>query len=53
MITAISAAVNGGRLLTPYIVKEIRDGNGEVIRQGSAALRVLGVSICTVFDEGL
>lgn len=39
LLTAASAAVNGGRLLTPYIVKEIRDGNGEVIRQGSAALR--------------
>ena len=31
MITAVSAAVNGGYLMEPYIVKEIDDENGEVI----------------------
>ena len=39
LLTACSAAVNGGRLLTPYIVKEIRDGSGEVIQAGSTQVR--------------
>ncbi len=32
MITAISAAVNGGNLLEPHLVKEIRDTEGNVIK---------------------
>ena len=39
LLTACSAAVNGGRLLKPYIVKEIRDGSGEVIQAGSTQVR--------------
>lgn len=31
MITAVSAAVNGGYLMEPYIVKEMRNEDGEVI----------------------
>ncbi len=31
MITAVSAAVNGGYLMEPYIVKEMRNANGDVI----------------------
>ena len=31
MITAVSAAVNGGYLMEPYIVSEIRNEDGEVI----------------------
>ncbi len=44
LLTAASSVVNGGRLLTPYIVKEIRNGNGDVIQQGSAKLRGTTVS---------
>lgn len=31
MITAVAAAVNGGYLMEPYIVKEMRDEDGEVV----------------------
>lgn len=31
MITAVSAVVNGGRLMQPYLVKQIRDVNGKVL----------------------
>ena len=31
LITAASAAVNGGRLMQPYIVKQIIDPNGDVV----------------------
>ncbi len=33
LITAVSAAVNGGYLRTPYIVSEILDADGEVVEQ--------------------
>ena len=39
LLTATSAVVNGGNLLTPYIVKTIEDGNGEVIRRGERKVR--------------
>ena len=32
LITAVSAAINGGNLMKPYLVKEIRDSNGEVLQ---------------------
>ena len=31
MITAVSAAVNGGYLMEPYIVKEMRNADGDVV----------------------
>lgn len=31
MITAVSAAVNGGKLMQPYIVKQVLDSDGNVI----------------------
>ena len=31
LITAVSACVNGGRLMKPYVVSEIRDGAGETV----------------------
>lgn len=31
MITAVSAVANGGKLMTPYCVKEIRDGEGNLV----------------------
>ena len=33
LITAASAAVNGGRLMKPYVVSEIADANGEIIER--------------------
>ena len=33
LITAASAAVNGGRLMKPYVVKEIRASDGELIEK--------------------
>lgn len=32
MITAVSAAVNGGYLMKPYVVKQVLDGDGTVIQ---------------------
>ena len=31
LITAVSACVNGGRLMRPYVVSEIRSGDGEIL----------------------
>ncbi len=39
LLTAASAAVNGGRLLRPYIVKSIADGSGEIIERGETVVR--------------
>jgi len=32
MVTALSAVVNGGKLMKPYIVKELRNKDGEVVK---------------------
>ncbi len=34
MATAMSAVVNGGRVMKPYIVREIRDSGGKVVYRG-------------------
>ncbi len=34
LLTAACAAVNGGNLMKPYVVKEIRDADGNVIERG-------------------
>ena len=39
MITAVSAAVNGGYLVQPYVVKEILDSNGNVIRTNGTSVK--------------
>ena len=39
LLTATSAVVNGGKLLRPYIVKSITDGNGEIIHAGQTEVR--------------
>lgn len=31
MVSAVAALANGGKLMEPHVVKEIRDGNGRVI----------------------
>ncbi len=33
MITAYSAVINGGNLVTPYVVDKIIDGNGNIVEQ--------------------
>ena len=35
LITAISAAVNGGELHTPHVVKQITDNNGNIVFSGN------------------
>lgn len=39
MITAVCAVVNGGRLMQPYLVQEIRDVNGNVLKQVEPTLK--------------
>lgn len=39
MITAVSAAVNGGNLMQPYIVKQIRDDKGNVIQTNNPTVQ--------------
>ena len=39
LLTAACAVVNGGKLLTPYVVKEIRDADGNVIETGKTVVR--------------
>ena len=34
LLTAACSVINGGRRMQPYVVREIVDGNGEVIEQG-------------------
>lgn len=34
LLTAVCAAVNGGNLMKPYVVKEIRDAEGSLLQQG-------------------
>ncbi len=36
LLRAVCAAVNGGKLLRPYVVKEIADASGNVIQRGEA-----------------
>ena len=39
MITAVSAAVNGGNLMQPYVVKQILDADGNVIETTQPVVR--------------
>ncbi len=39
MITAVSAAVNGGYLVQPYMVKEILDSNGNVVKNNTTTVK--------------
>lgn len=38
LLTAACAVVNGGKLLKPYVVKEILSGDGEVIERGETVV---------------
>ena len=33
MITAYSAAINGGKLVTPYLVQEVVDADGNIVME--------------------
>ena len=44
MVMAVSAVVNGGSLLKPYIVKEVRDSTGHVIHKGEKRVRYQVIS---------
>lgn len=35
LLTAVCAAVNGGRLMQPWVIKSVSDAGGEVIRRGA------------------
>ena len=38
LLTAVCAAVNGGRLLRPYVIKQIDDARGEAIQRGGTTV---------------
>ncbi len=58
-ITAISAVANGGHLMTPYIVEQITDDEGNVIYQheSEAKRQVVSSEICekisAILEEGV
>ncbi|MDD6800908.1 MAG: penicillin-binding transpeptidase domain-containing protein [Firmicutes bacterium] len=58
-ITAISAVANGGNLLTPYLVEQIIDDNGNVLYQHETEIRrqVISSEVCSsiaeVLEEGV
>ena len=39
ILTAACAVINGGRLMTPYVVREVRDAGGNVIERGAPRVR--------------
>ena len=47
MLTAFCAAVNGGKLVTPHIVKEVTDEDGNVIKSAETTIRRQVVSKST------
>ena len=52
-ITAVSAVANGGELVTPFTVKEIREKNGSVVYSNSVKTkgRVLDEQVCQTISE--
>jgi cell division protein FtsI/penicillin-binding protein 2 len=47
LASAISCIANGGQLMKPYIIKQVRDKQGEVIRENSPELLTKVVSLDT------
>ena len=47
LLTATCSVINGGNLMTPYIVKSIADGNGELLQVGKATVRGRTISEAT------
>jgi penicillin-binding protein 2 len=39
VLTAICAIANGGKLLTPHVVKEVRDGHGSILSSNEPEIR--------------
>ena len=55
LVMAISAVANGGELLKPYIIAEVRNASGAVIHQGRKRVRnaVLGADTCAWLRNAL
>lgn len=44
LVAALSAVINGGRCVRPFIVKEARDGTGNVVYRGEVCVRNVVIS---------
>jgi len=44
LVAALSAVINGGRCVRPFIVKEARDGQGNVVYRGEECVRNVVIS---------
>ncbi len=55
LITAVSACVNGGELMKPYILKEVRDADGNVlsVTEPTAVRRVISEETSATVREAL
>ncbi len=57
LITAVSACVNGGKLMEPYVVKEVADANGDVISAASPTVKRQVISeetsdiVCQILEQ--
>lgn len=57
MITAVSAAVNGGNLMLPYVVDSITDSDGNIIEKTEPTVRRQVISeevsdeVCTMLEQ--
>lgn len=52
-LTAVSAVANGGSVVTPYIVSEIRDENGDIVYSKTAdkKKKVLSSEVCATISD--
>ncbi len=52
-LSAVSAVANGGELLTPYVVKEIKNTKGEIIYSNAKKSRgrVISEEVCSTISE--
>ncbi len=52
-LTAVSAVANGGNVVTPYIVSEIRDKNGDIVysRTADKKKKVLSSEVCETISD--
>lgn len=55
LVMAIGAIANGGELLKPYIISEVKNANGEIIHQGKKRVRnaVLNPQTCAWLRSAL
>ncbi|MDR3331154.1 MAG: penicillin-binding protein 2 [Synergistaceae bacterium] len=55
LVMAISSIANGGDLLKPYIISEVRNANGRIIHEGKKRVRnaVLNKSTCEWMREAM